>query len=454
MAFEGFAGFNFKRSSQVFDEFQQGIRAAQASGNLDAMRMATAQQAAFAVSGGSAEYRAAKKRERVLRGAYESVDRTGDEIEDQMAYYKAAQEAAAEAGLPDITMQATEKLSALRMTQEERERLQAAEARAQAAERRAKAEEYRERERHKWDRTAFGQEYATKGRWVITDSEGEYLDTVDLTDESGAGINRVRELREQYDGKILHVTEDDWFGALQDLKLEQLEVDDEGSELPPTTLNRYNQAVQGHNTFNAAMDQLVDIIDSGPEGLSIQGKGRAALNRLGSQGRQFVASNGQTDAEQQAIISRAERKYNLADSRLRGAVINLAYALASSREGGKLSESDVKLAAQTLGVEGQPDPAAALYVLRDAVERNKNAWQNVPDLIVDFKQHEGAYTSWQNMDNQYANLWDKMNDRISKWDAGKNEIPSVTRTAPGKNFVVGEPEDEEGNKVITIPKRQ
>lgn len=133
-----FKGFGFTSAEELQAGIQQQFAKAQASGNLDAARMATAAMAANAFVP-NAHVRKARQSEEVLQGALAQAtqDSTGDELEDEIQFLKNAQRAALDANLPEIALQATEKLSIAREGQEQRKRLLAQDARLKAAEERA-----------------------------------------------------------------------------------------------------------------------------------------------------------------------------------------------------------------------------------------------------------------------------------------------------------------------------
>jgi len=121
--FQGFQGFDFTPSEEIKSEFQAGLQRALTSGNKDAMRAANMQQIAFTLSGGTPEFRAAKKREKVLRDAREETKTTGDQLQDQIEYFNKVHAAAAAEGLEDVALQARQNILQLSEVQMQRKRI-------------------------------------------------------------------------------------------------------------------------------------------------------------------------------------------------------------------------------------------------------------------------------------------------------------------------------------------
>lgn len=140
----GFKGFGFETPDELISERNAEFQRAMSSGNPHAMRAASVQQAAYTLFGDPALHKA-KQTQDQLQAAFDASEstKTGDEVTDQLNFYKEVQKRAVDTGLVDIALQATEKISSLRLAQEERDRLFSAEERAQRADDRAASAEAR-----------------------------------------------------------------------------------------------------------------------------------------------------------------------------------------------------------------------------------------------------------------------------------------------------------------------
>jgi hypothetical protein len=454
MAMEGFAGFGFKPSKQIAAEFQQGMQQAMTSGNKNAARMAMAQQAAFNVSGGSPEYREAKKKEKILARAQESVQSTGDELQDSIAFYRAAQKEAVEAGLPDIAFQATEKLAGLRLTQEDRERLKSQESRAVE-------KNQRDSEAHDQDmlEAKLNNFHATEV--VLVDDQNNQVGGVDLLDPTAG--DQIRDAREKglnvtTMDKMIDLTEaeKDRQAKLADLSKRQ------GVAGRSTLYREYLQQMRRDNVFMIQSDRFVDtLID--PQAAStfaVGGQAEAFFERTGTQAKSLLrVMDPQADlvGDVHARLMEDER-FNALDNERQAMVLNLGYALATSREGGRLTDQDVERAIISLGLQN-PDPRAVAYTFgRALADKRKEvteglALSGVSDMD---EAQEAQLLVLNNIETTLGRLEEVYDTDFSNPDITLDQFLGNAKTAAADDVdKVEEIEtDSRGRTVIVVPTQQ
>lgn len=130
MAINPFKGFGFDRPEDVQLALKTQLGAALMSGDKYMSRAAVAINAANAIAKPGELVRAEKK-EKIFQDAFKKKPKSGDPIEDQIAYLDAVASAAIDAGFPDVAYQASEQIQTMTQAQEERSRLKTAEQRAE-----------------------------------------------------------------------------------------------------------------------------------------------------------------------------------------------------------------------------------------------------------------------------------------------------------------------------------
>jgi hypothetical protein len=134
--------------------------------------------------------------------------------------------------------------------------------------------------------------------------------------------------------------------------------------------------------------------------------GRSVFNQaLGNRNRVALNSNVSSDVRSQLNKAFGESVWTkiIQDKEQRGAVksmfINLAFALASSREGGKLTDNDVKNALETLGWDGTAwtlTPGQALARMKVAARTANDSYINDALGRLSTSKEKEAYIKSQN----------------------------------------------------------
>lgn len=370
--FEGFAGFDFKPSSQVGQEFQQGLQQALTGGNVDAMRMAVAQQAAFTVAGGSPEFKAARKREKALKDAMAIANKNSagmDDIEKQTEYYRQVQKAAVENELPDIAMQATDNLSRILLMNEERARIK-----QKSDDEVAAQEDAREAHDLKIADAKLDNLHVTTGV-IIDPVSGDFISEVDLM-EPGAKDQIQAAMKE---GNTF--TTMDNYIDLQEAEKERASKLKSLANKPviggrSTLYKDYMKSIKLDNNFVITSDRMVDLLldPQASATFAAGGSGTGVLQKVSAHARSVLqAINPNVDLVSQVGVdlSRDER-FNALSGERQALVMELGYALATAREGGRLTDQDIDRAITSLGLEN-PDPRAVAYTFGRALKDRRRS---------------------------------------------------------------------------------
>lgn len=460
-----FKGFGFKSPQEIVQETQAGFAQAVQSGNVDQQRFANARLAG-AMLGKLPEIIDAQKTEKLLNNAYKTANEAFedtdevDDVERQIAFYREAQKAAIEAELPDIAMQATEQLAGLTLTQEERSRLKAQESRAAAQETR-EAETFRIQ--NAVDKVTS--RHLTTG--VIIDPQTlEVVDRVDM--RLPEDVQRKKQL-EQERPDLVFRTESEYIQLTEDEKdrLAQLAKGADNWEGRSKLYQDFHKSSQGAAAFSIVADDFVDILlDPNAETIfAAGGEARGLLERAAAHGKSLFdtrAANAGMDGTDlmhndfakwgnSDELKKRGINWNALSSDKKALVMELGYALATSREGGRLTDQDVERAIMSLGVDN-PDPRAVAWVFGRALRRNRDIYATKLDNsglrdIEDVRgTHERNLAALDNVLGRLSSQYEIDYDSYTQFQSFVNGTAGIetNRNAPRVREVPGATRNEKG----------
>lgn len=415
-----FKGFQFTSASDLQLAMQQQFEKAASSGNLDTNRLAVARQAANTLAPPEAVRKAAKT-EDILKEAFRSAesDSSGDEIDKHMRFLENAQRAAVMAGLPEIAIQATEQLSTARLGQEERSRLKSAEMRAQAQEKRDQSAEMRAQGVYESEMERNELAYRMARQKVLVDGQNRPIMNVDIASQED--LDKLsQEMKENPDYRL--IDNDKLFDFTSDMLLQQQRLEAQRQErlkdakgIPATTLNRFYDTASGQMTFAHSLDTMVDLISKDPDAFTSARNIQGFVNNMETQGRAMARAVGLEAAYDRRINDKLDSAGITVGAR-RSAVMDLAYALATSREGGRLTDQDIDRAIETLGFLDNADPRVIVNVLRERVADARESWASRGE-VAGLRYSEETAATWQAVEDVYSNtsskldaLWEKIAD--------------------------------------------
>lgn len=358
----GFEGF--KTAAQVRQEEMAAFQNRLAQGDKNSRRATTMVQAAQNLTGSQA-YREAKKTEAVMQGAAQAVGGmpAADDLQAQEKYFREAQRLAVEAELPAVAMQATQNLAQLQVINEERARLKAKEEREVAEERRTQEAFELEMDVAKVNKRHLTngmlvdpQTLEVKGRYDMTNPE----DVAAMTKLKQGSPGLVFRTESQY----VELTE-----AEKD-RLARLSKLGSGIGGRSTLYKDWYKKAQGTNAFATTATDFVDLLML-PDAQQIFGAGggtKGFIEKAAAHGRSFLGDEGVSAVEGRFA---EDARFNALSSEKQALIIELGYALATSREGGRLTDQDVDRAIRTLGVDN-PDPRAVAWIFGRALQRNRD----------------------------------------------------------------------------------
>jgi hypothetical protein len=446
MAINPFQGFEFHRSAEILEAQNQQFKAALSSGDQNQMRAAIFQQLGNDLSGGTPVFKQAKKTETILKDAMEATPQGEDDIVNQINFQKRARQMALDANLPDIAMQATTNLAALESAQEERARLKNTETRTQEA--------------HDMDQDISQEELKLYQRRVLWDPEtGESIMAVDLKNPDD--LAKVQEFTgENPNLKLVSPDEVFQFDADMLLQRERLRAQAELEAQRATAgdehadivgIRKYNEAGVNQISMLNYANQTAGLLEENP-GVFTSGNSVASwTSNLATQGRSLVEATmdgGQGRFEE--LVKSRPKFAQITDARKRALVMNFAYALATSREGGRLTDQDIDRAIVSLGFLDNPDPRAILTVMLDNVTAGASNWES-RSKIGNMKVHSpSTYAEVQSQYNRniatISNLLESYGGRYDFSDGSADE--AKRKASVGRAKLV---KDEAERQIVEVP---
>ena len=398
MAFDPFAGFEYFKSSDVQAAEQQQFELALQSGDKNQMRMALGANLGKMLAGGSPEYKKAKKTEEILQTAFDTAKKADDDIVAQQNYMRQVQRLAIEADLPEIAMQATTNLSALLTSQEERDRLKSAEQRAQAKERRDQGIYGMEEERHEQetekrriDIEKAKAEQKFSSRRLLWDPETQQVIKAYYVDDKDDVAEIAR--KQQENPRLRLTTPAEVFGLEKDLILARERWRAAGADGGDTMGDRrYMRFADDQLPMLGYSSRVATLIGDNPDLFTTAAGIKGWAENVAVEGRALVGKlyEGGHESFEERIKSNPNFQ-NIRNAEKRALVMNFAYALATAREGGRLTDQDIDRAIISLGLMETPDPRAILQVLLDNALGAAEVWERRSRIDTRKDRHPETY---------------------------------------------------------------
>lgn len=409
MALNPFAGFEYDKPSDIQLLEDRQMQQAMASGDRNVMRGAIFSQLGNQMAGGSQAYKKAKKTQDILNRAGKGIDPDDDSIENQISYMRQAQKMALDADLPEIAMQATANLAQLQTLNEERSRLKSAETRADA--------------KLKIDQEAHEAELRAKKLSNLENSQGVVIDTsqsppkiieqFDLLGDPAKTAEIIQKAREegfqiQTMGQFVELTEaeKDRANRLKDMAKTA------GVHGRSNLYDKFLTKSQATHSFAVTADDFVDLLmrNDAQQIFGAGGETKGFVENAAAHVRSFL------DPQEMESIDkrfREARGFNALSGEKQAIAIELGFALAASREPGKLTDQDVDRAIRTLALDN-PDPAAVAWIFGRALLRTRKTYaealthSGVSDLPIAQKSHADALAALDltidRLKSKYGNL--------------------------------------------------
>lgn len=322
---------------------------------------------------GTAESRKAKEMQTAVTEATNSfkVDENKSELENEIRRLRHLREVVGDID-PNAQLEINQRLLEMEVIKEERARLKGSDAREQARADR-EAAEFAAGAR---DRNIFH---------VVDDATGASLGRFDTS--TPEGIAAAREALQANPDAGLR-KEAEFLDDRQEDRLARLRIQEAAAKaraLDPnkgkiTRLNTLATQSQANFNYTTGVRDLVDLAANSPEAFGVGTNLYGGINKLGAHARSFVESFADTndlswnaEVEARALDKLAEA--NIHNGQAQALVMDIAYAIATSREGGRLTDQDVDRAILTMG-GNQPDPRALVAVLGSLTLRKADEWDN------------------------------------------------------------------------------
>lgn len=362
---------NIETPQQVLAR-QRNQRIQQAGTNRDLRRQATALNALESVFGTPESDKAAAL-ESAIGSAQKAFvpDEEADQITNEIARLRQVRDAVEDVDVNTFT-QVNQRLLELSIAQEEQGRLRAQERRAQGAEGRAQAAADREE-------AIFSSEGVDRqGRVIVDANTGESLGQIDL--DNPEDVQRLAEIRASNPNAVPQ-SMDDFLDARQEDRIARLRIREAakrvkaaGGASQAIERRRLSASAEANNSFANTADNFLELIETSPSAFGIGGQAVAGLQRVGAHAKSFVGALAPEAVElNDNLIDTKLEEAGIADAQRRSLVIDLAYAIATSREGGRLTDQDVDRAIETMG-GANPDPRAIVEVMGGLVDRRAEEW--------------------------------------------------------------------------------
>lgn len=216
---------------------------------------------------------------------------------------------------------------------------------------------------------------------VVDPNTGMAVDQVDLRSEGD--IAKLRELQAQ-NPQLAIQAQDDFLSdraadrlALARIDAANVKTAADRSDIGATTRkNELSRESKANVRLAIGVGDLMDLAIESPAAFGFGGAAASGLNKLGAHARSVVqAVNPDAFQEDRSKAEEILLRNNIAAGQKQSLILDLAYAIASSREGGRLTDQDVERAIQTLGGD-QPDPRAFAAVLMGLTNRSATLWKD------------------------------------------------------------------------------
>lgn len=363
------------------------------------------QENALDVLFGNPEAERAKR----LQDATQAVNKTfkpnpnASELDNEMARLRIMRDEIQEID-PGTAEQISTRLLELEVTSEERRRLKGLESRQETAESRAASEDRAEQ---------VGRQFKV----IIDPVTGETLGQVNT--ETGEGMEQFAALRASNPNVVLQ-DQDDFIADTVQLKRDRLALQRAQAKAragrDPATgaqkrINALSDLAGGNFDFALGTERLLDLVEQDPQTFGVGGTVASGLGKLAAHGRSFFATLQGGEQAQDQMLSRVDNaldQANIRSSQKRALVQDLAFAIATTRESGRLTDQDIERAIITLGGDN-PDPRALSAVLIDLYERRSTRWDSELKLK-GLTRVNDAQEIWQEVENRY----DILDERVAR----------------------------------------
>lgn len=155
-----------------------------------------------------------------------------------------------------------------------------------------------------------------------------------------------------------------------------------GWEGRSTLYKDFYKKMQTTDAFTSTADDFIDLLtaDNADQLFAAGGDMRGLMERVGYHGRSlFGGGHEEVLAEDFEKFGNSKRledmgvSWNTLTSDKKALIMELGYALATQREGGRLTDQDVERAIISLGVDN-PDPRSIAWIFGRALKRTRDNW--------------------------------------------------------------------------------
>jgi hypothetical protein len=221
----------------------------------------------------------------------------------------------------------------------------------------------------------------------------------------------------------------------------------------------YKEFMKGNllsDNFAVTSNRMVDLLldEQGMATFAVGGQGKAMIERAGMHARSVLSLMGGEGED--LVASAAERlrgdpRFQAMNQTRQALVLELGYALATAREGGRLTDQDVDRAINSLGLEN-PDPRSvaftfgnALLAKREQVARSLNL-SGVQDIDQAREAHELTLAEY---DKTISRLRSQYDIDFSDESEFANRLSTKSRRDSADDIF--EVNDEGETTVVVVP---
>jgi hypothetical protein len=352
------------------------------------------------------------------------ADKSKDPLSNEIARLKKVRDAVADID-PNAFAQVQTRLLELSVQQEERQRLRAQDQRAEEKAAREEAE--------------FSAEEPRRGKYILVDGSLNAVQNVDHM--NAAELQSAIEYQKQNPGANLMTHEEfaDMKANQQAARARIKAAESGGGRARPVEFRRFSALANNELSIMSPFSQLVTLMSEiDPTAATAGTQIRSKISEVGTQVRS-VFDLDQQDFIENKVNTKLEEA-NINDARLRGLVMDLAYAIATSREGGRLTDQDVERAIMTMG-GGNPDPRVMLSVVNDLIDRKVKTWDDRLSVsgVLGSSDEKDAMAIDNTIRQRYGELRSQMEGAVSKWappsPAEGTAVPGAAAPAQAGDWV-------------------
>lgn len=166
--------------------------------------------------------------------------------------------------------------------------------------------------------------------------------------------------------------------------VERREEGEPGGFAGQTEERQFNELETNARNLIANTQEAIDLLEENPDINTFVGRGASIINSFTAEARALGRQIGGEEFDPENLnpdrFEDTFRELGIESDRMKSLVQSMAYSIARTREGGRLSEPDIRSAIRTVGANTS-DPEAFKQILRDVARRTARRVQITAQIL-------------------------------------------------------------------------